>query len=316
MPKGSRKNLKINNHKKTTLYNLIDVIIKEELSFLSEQEGDASPLAGIQQDYYDSLGPGIGHGDSGNATLKSTFIDPFLDVGRTAMYALKTISAAARGYLKRLMAGVVSLVIPFIEADYKAMQQEEEQELGKIKSAYAPVLARNIEALRQNDVSLIAFLLDPSMLLGAKLLQYSPGFTTELLSVAGIGSTSSNSLHETVNKQQQEQFLDSPIAKQMQKDGVQLVLNHIKEFMSIKTIDELNQKMNNSLAQQIQAINQLTQQQKITENDRQIMFQQLVQESKNKYKEVYIKKFTDFASQHPNSKQAISNLVQQIQKLK
>lgn len=296
------------------LLGVINSVIKEELSKIKENyEGE---LPGIAQDYHDSMVPGVGGGSGhGSSGLKQAFIDPFTDIAQTAMYSLKTISAAARGYLKRILAGTISLFIPFVHADYKAMRNDEDKELAKIKSQYAPVLARNMEALRQNDVWLVSFLLDPGLLLGAQLLRQVPAFTGNILSMAGIDI---GTMKEEVTDPSKikSQFLKSSVAKQMQKDGIMLVLDHVKKFMAIQTVDQLLKVTGNALSKPVQAIDALVAQRKITEQEKQVMLQQMLVQAKAEYKKFYVKQMQDFAVKHPDSKSAVSSLIQQIQALK
>ena len=73
-------------------------------------------------------------------SLKSTFIDPFTDIVKTAAYGIEDVSARTQTLFKTIVKGLPTLFVPFLDYDYKSFREEEKANLEKIKSKYADVL--------------------------------------------------------------------------------------------------------------------------------------------------------------------------------
>lgn len=106
-----------------------------------------------------------------NEDLTGAFVDPFVDIFKTAMYGIKDVGARLKSSVKVLVQGLPTLFVPFMEIDYKKIKEEEKAELDKLKAKYQDVLDRNDAAFIGTDLQPLSFLLDPSKYLGFKLAQ-------------------------------------------------------------------------------------------------------------------------------------------------
>ena len=119
--------------------------------------------------------------------LYATFIQPFADIVQTGAYAVKRIGAVTGNELSSVLKQTAAAAIPFIAADtmdeIKAESRAElTKALGTLDKEYADVINRNIDAImNQTDVWGLAFLFNPGMLLGSKLLVKAPQVTASLL---------------------------------------------------------------------------------------------------------------------------------------
>ena len=153
---------------------------------LDEEEGDGGGDYGIGGDY--GVGGGGGGYGGGQDALYQTFLKPFVDVGKTAAYGVERLSANVQTVLKGILVGIPTLIIPFLEYDYKTFREEEKENVEKIKKKYEKVLQSNIEAITTNDAFGLAFLLYPGLTLGAQLALKTPEAAMHILEVLLGGS--------------------------------------------------------------------------------------------------------------------------------
>jgi hypothetical protein len=170
---------------------LSEIILKEDEGGGGDYGGESS-LGGIYGDYYNSMGPygggGLGGGNSAFADdpLYKAFIQPFSDIVKTGIWGLKTLSTKLKYLIMTHLEAIWGLLNPFYISQYENRRKKEIQELGKLDNEYANVLKRNIHFLYNHDLWGISFVLNPSLMLGLKVVQNSPALVKELFSIAGI----------------------------------------------------------------------------------------------------------------------------------
>lgn len=256
-------------------------------------------------------GYGAVAGASGKNSPAGIFLDPLLDIGRTALWGAKTLSSKLKYSIKALGKGLFAGLTPNLTSNAKnasdvfdKIKGEETKVLSDIDKEFAEVLKRNWDALNGNDVWGIAFLLNPGALIGAKLLQKAPGASIELLDSLTAGSASaafrgiSNTLQEELNNHQEatpqeatvkfnaakNKLKDSPVVKNLAKAAQKILLQRAQKVLLSKTKDELSKVLNKNIDQ---VINQLAIQNKIP-NDKILQFEttaikQIKEEFRNEY---------------------------------
>ena len=130
--------------------------------------------------------------------LYATFIQPFTDIVQTGAYAVKRIGNVAQNEFLSVLKQTAAAVVPFVAADtMDELKQESREQLSKslegLDKQYADVINRNIDAvINQTDVWGLAFLFNPGMLLGSKLLLKTPelaaSFIGSMLAGTSIGN--------------------------------------------------------------------------------------------------------------------------------
>jgi hypothetical protein len=135
--------------------------------------------------------------DVQNEDLGAAFVDPIADIFKTTLYAVQDMGVRVKQTVKKVIKGLPTLFVPFLNADYEGIEKEENEELDKLKAKYEDVLQRNEAAIYGTDLAPMLFLLDPQKFLGAKLAKASP--TGGLAAIRTLqvltGGTS-----ETINK--------------------------------------------------------------------------------------------------------------------
>jgi hypothetical protein len=155
-------------------------ILKEYVkSVLLEDEGYGAAYG----DYSDSpYGMGM---YSGGPSLYKIFVEPFVDVFKTAKATAEDLSARTRAAAKVAFEGIATSLIPGLSSDYKAIFDKERADLQKIKGKYKDVFERTDKALfnEGNDFVLLAFLLDPARFITATALNKAPGVVLSIFEI-------------------------------------------------------------------------------------------------------------------------------------
>lgn len=115
--------------------------------------------------------------------LYNTFIQPFVDVGKTAAYGIEKLSAQVQTVLSGFLLGLPTLFQPFLEYDYENFREEERERVDEIRKKYEKTLNANLEAVQSNDAFGVAFLLAPSKVLAAQLAVKAPYMAIKALDV-------------------------------------------------------------------------------------------------------------------------------------
>jgi len=327
------------------LERLIESMVQESLLLEDDDGGDDSGAypSGIYNDYYDSMGyggGGSGHG-YGNA-LYQTFVQPLTDIYHTAMYGLKMLSASAQQIVRQVLVNVPKLLVPFYNTeDYQSLLRRRNAKLQAIENKYTEVLKRNIEYLHDHDLQGMAFLLDPSLFLGAKLVQQTPAVAQGLLELVGLGtnlytSKEMNSLfgpklyqHESLIREGNEQILqmasnpqvakkllELPEVKSVQNEILGSIVEQVKEFLAIPTFEELLKHTKGSLSPVQQQLNASYRSKQITPNDVPNTKQALLVKIKTDYQKHYIEMLKKLKTMAPGAATAITKAISQISSLK
>lgn len=154
-----------------------------------------------ENDGFDNLS---GHVQSN--PLYATFIQPFADIVQTGAYAVKRIGNVAQNEFLSVLKQTAAAVVPFVAADtMDELKQESREQLSKslegLDKQYADVINRNIDAvINQTDVWGLAFLFNPGMLLGSKLLLKTPELAASFIGSMLAGTQIGNYLLTWANE--------------------------------------------------------------------------------------------------------------------
>lgn len=110
----------------------------------------------------------------GGPSMTQTFLQPFADVFSTAKAAASNISARTRTLAKITFESLATSVLPFLIADYNDIFKEEKLQLDKIQQKYADVFARTNNAFKNDDIKLVAFMLNPALTIAAAAATATP----------------------------------------------------------------------------------------------------------------------------------------------
>lgn len=115
----------------------------------------------------EEYGDEFGDVDLGNfSDFKKIFIKPFTDVAKTALGHLSKISSSARTAVEKFLRGIPTLIVPFLSARYDDIFSREERRLQEIQRKYGDVFDKASEVFK-GDAKLVAFMLNPGMMLAA-----------------------------------------------------------------------------------------------------------------------------------------------------
>lgn len=120
-------------------------------------------------------------------SLKSIFVDPFLDVGKTAAAALSKVASRTKTLVKVVIETALTTSIPFLQSNYRLIFEQEKKELQKIREKYKDVFKANDEAFTK-DVMLVAFMISPSAFITAKAAAKSPTLLMNTLEIFSHGN--------------------------------------------------------------------------------------------------------------------------------
>ena len=127
------------------------------------------------------------HFGSGNQ-LYSTFVKPFVDVGKTAAGKTAELSARAQTAVKVAFEALATSLVPILSSDYAEIFANEKEKLDSIKQRYSDVYNSSWSALGGTDVTVAAFMFAPWAFLSKALVTKSPGAALSLIKVLGGGS--------------------------------------------------------------------------------------------------------------------------------
>jgi len=109
-----------------------------------------------------------------NESLQSAFVDPFVDVFKTAMHGIEDISARTKSLFKTFWKALPTLFVPLLDYDLKSIKDQEKEEIEAIREKYNDVLERNNAAFRDTDLVPFSFLMNPQMFLARKVAEKTP----------------------------------------------------------------------------------------------------------------------------------------------
>lgn len=314
--------------------------------------------------------------EGGENQLYKAFIQPFVDVGKTAAYGLETLSAQVQTVVKGFFLGLFPLFVPFIEYDFKTFQQQEKEKLGAVRKKYEKVLESNLEAIQSNDAFGLAFLLAPGVTLAGQLATKTPaaalrilellvggspllaGVRNSLNTVSGMGfhdpgggntnygpgggdydfhgggddmgyggiyeeaePTNPDATREIQkllkNKEFIKQVEESDIAKQMHRDAVKILLDHIKKFTSLNDYNKMRRLAKGdvgfaAIGQKLKELNQTGQ---VPPENNPTITAALIPELKKNYKAFWIKQFQQLINHYPEARVELVDGIKQIRTL-
>ncbi len=105
------------------------------------------------------------------------------------------------------------------------------------------------------------------------------------------------------DKRVQAAFQKSPLAQQMRTDGVGVIVDHVKRFLSAQSYDELRKlaKNDQGFVQIAQAMKQLNQSGQLPTQNNPIVAQAMVPKLKEVYKDFWLKKLQELITQYPEA---------------
>lgn len=237
--------------------------------------------------------------------------------------------------------------------DSQTMRKRQDGALATVHNQYADILKRNSEMMRDHDLWGFAFFMDPTSMLGAKAVQQVPGLATSMLDVLGLNSlhtsyaqrytygprnlrvddglqpSSKPLITEEVpnkNDEQAAKMFADPKVIQALKTNPQIIavrkamlaalVAEVKDFLSIKSFEDLLAKGEGQLNTLQQFMNNSYKEGKIKKPDVASLKQGVVAEFKKEYKKHYVDMLTSMMSKAPAAKADIQSAIKQIQSLK
>lgn len=328
------------NKSNKLLREYIEAVVKDTLREDSESD------YGFDVSQYGGGGGGGETGHGGGNDLYNTFIRPFTDVGQTIAYGVEKLSAQAATVVKGILYGLPTLFVPFLDYDYEKFREDEAEKVHGIEEKYKEVLGRNWEAITSNDAFGLAFVFEPGLFLGAKLLAKSPEIVLSILDdltngyqavkdaasqfhVALQGMQNGEHLHEGVDprlvqavgnllkdKKVQQMIDNNPVVKQGRADAMELMVDRVRKIMAAKDYNTLQQLLPQAVGKITQVVQANEKQGKLPPQQDAAVKANLLPQLKQKYKEFYIGKLNAEAGKDPNMKPYIQNALKQIQALK
>lgn len=111
-------------------------------------------------DEFGDVGADVSFGD-----FAKTMGDPG-KVAKSATGAVAKVGVKTRSLLSKIIAGVPSLVIPFISARYDRIVAKEKSAMARLRQKYPSVFS-NADQLFTDDAKMVAFLVNPALMMGA-----------------------------------------------------------------------------------------------------------------------------------------------------
>lgn len=119
------------------------------------------------------------------------------------------------------------------------------------------------------------------------------------------------------NKKILRQIQQSPVAKQMRQDGVEVIVSHVKRFLTAKDYNQLRKLATNdegfsAISEKLRGLNQTGE---IPAQDNPTVTAAMVPELKKTYREFWVKQLQTLISQYPEAKQELLLGIKQVQTL-
>lgn len=119
------------------------------------------------------------------------------------------------------------------------------------------------------------------------------------------------------DKKIQGQIQNSPVAKQMRQDGVNLIVNHVKRFMAAKDYNQMRQmaKGDVGFSQIGQQLSQLNQSGQVPAQDNPTVTAAMIPKLKKTYKEFWVKQLQTLVRHFPEANEELLQGIKQVQAL-
>lgn len=130
-------------------------------------------------------------------------------------------------------------------------------------------------------------------------------------------ATSAKALKILKNSKVQSLIQKSPVAKQMRKDGVKVIVDHVKGFMALNDYNQMRKRAPGDVgfAQIGQKLSQLNQAGQIPAQDNPTVTAAMVPKLKAAYKEFWIKQLQQLTKDYPEANDEILQGIKEIQAL-
>lgn len=107
-------------------------------------------------------------------SLLGGFLSPFTDVMRSAAWGVESLGAKTTNAIKSTFDELRGLMIPGVEYDWEKFKNDEKALMGNIDAKYQDIIQKNIEALKNSDLPLFMFALDPTSTISYKIAPKAP----------------------------------------------------------------------------------------------------------------------------------------------
>lgn len=119
------------------------------------------------------------------------------------------------------------------------------------------------------------------------------------------------------DKKIQAQIQNSPVAKNMRQDGVNIIVNHIKRFMGAKDYNQMRQMAKgdvgfSAIGEKLKELNQSGQ---VPPQNNPVVTAAMVPELKKAYKDFWIKQLQNLVRQFPEANEELLQGIKQVQAL-
>lgn len=119
------------------------------------------------------------------SSLKSMFIDPFLDAFKVGTAELKKLGTRISTAIHTIIEAALSVAIPSYQADYEALMKQQQTRINDISKKYKGVYEAISGSFRHPDIGLYTFMLDPLAWLSLKAISRRPEETLDAFGVFG-----------------------------------------------------------------------------------------------------------------------------------
>lgn len=108
------------------------------------------------------------------SSLKSIFIDPFVDAFKVGTAETKKLGVRLAGTISTIISSVLSVAIPSYEANYGKIIEHQKQSIDKISKKYQTAYENVNGSFKHPDIGFFSFMLDPLAWLSLKAISRSP----------------------------------------------------------------------------------------------------------------------------------------------
>lgn len=108
-------------------------------------------------------------------SLLGGFLSPFSDVLRSAAWGVESLGAKTTSAIKSTFDELRGVMIPGVEYDWEQFKNDDKAMMDGIDAKYQDILQKNIEALKNSDLPLFMFALDPTATIAYKIGPKAPG---------------------------------------------------------------------------------------------------------------------------------------------
>lgn len=192
------------------------------------------------------------YGIGGDQNLGKVFLDPFLDVGKTAAAAIEDVSSKSQALVKVILTGIVNNFLPFLEFTYDEIFDEEKTRAEAIKQKYAEVFKRNDEAFA-GDFQGVAFMLAPAEYLAYNVVKRMPKVALNILDVLSGGNPTITNITSRLRKglsnesliRETSEGIENKLTKVLNNPKIIEIINNGSMAQQMKS--DAKDLMNNSL---------------------------------------------------------------------